>query len=279
MTRLNLSRPPRYSSPMPNHPDSPPAPTPPRISPPMTPVAELKQLRKTYFKPDGTVMVEALRGVDIAIRRGEYVAIMGASGSGKSTLMNILGCLDKPTGGQYLLDGRDIGTMNDAELSEFRGRTIGFVFQAFNLIPAETIEGNVAVPLFYQGVHKHQRRQRAIESLSLVGLGDRLGHRPRELSGGQQQRVAIARALVTNPVVLLADEPTGNLDSATGNAILDTFDDLHRKGMTIIMVTHDPATAARCHRVVRLKDGVVEFDRVQAPGRIDHHREAAMQPA
>jgi putative ABC transport system ATP-binding protein len=246
----------------------------------MTPVADLRQLRKTYFKPDGTIMVEALRGVDIAMQRGEYVAIMGASGSGKSTLMNILGCLDRPTGGQYLLDGRDIGTMNDAELSEFRGRTIGFVFQAFNLIPAETIEENVAVPLFYQGIHKHERRQRAVDSLSLVGLGDRLGHRPRELSGGQQQRVAIARALVTRPVILLADEPTGNLDSATGNAILDTFDHLHSQGMTIIMVTHDPATAARCHRVVRLKDGIVEFDRPQKPEKLETvHQAVAMQPA
>ncbi len=228
-------------------------------------MADLRQLRKTYYKPDGSIMVEALKGVDIAIRRGEYVATMGASGSGKSTLMNILGCLDKPTGGQFLLDGKDIGTMNDAELSEFRGRTIGFVFQAFNLIPAETIEENVAVPLFYQGVHKNDRRDRAVEALNLVGLGDRLGHRPRELSGGQQQRVAIARALVTKPVVLLADEPTGNLDTATGRAILDTFDELHSKGMTIVMVTHDPATAARCHRVVRLRDGLVEYDRPQTP--------------
>ena len=242
------------------------------------PVAELRGLRKTYYKPDGSVMVEALRGVDVAIRRGEYVAIMGASGSGKSTLMNILGCLDRPTGGQYLLDGEDIGKMNDASLSEFRGRTIGFVFQAFNLIPAETIEENVAVPLFYQGVHKHERRQRAIESLTLVGLGDRLGHRPRELSGGQQQRVAIARALVTKPVILLADEPTGNLDTKTGRAILDGFDALHRNGMTIIIVTHDPATAARCHRVVRLRDGLVEFDRTQSPSVVETH-DAAMQPA
>ncbi len=223
-------------------------------------VAELKTLRKTYYKPDGSVMVEALKGVELAIARGEYVAIMGASGSGKSTLMNVLGCLDKPTGGQFLLAGRDVGTMNDAELSAFRGRTIGFVFQAFNLIPQETIEENVAVPLFYQGIPRHERIERAIESLKLVGLGDRLGHRPRELSGGQQQRVAIARALVTRPVILMADEPTGNLDSATGQAILGTFDDLHRAGMTIIMVTHDNSIAARCQRVVRLKDGVVESD-------------------
>ncbi len=224
------------------------------------PVAELRQLRKTYYKPDGSVMVEALRGVDIVIRRGDYVAIMGASGSGKSTLMNILGCLDQATGGQYLLAGRDVTEMNDEELSEFRGRTIGFVFQAFNLIPQLTVEDNVAVPLFYQGLPRSERRARAVESLQRVGLGDRLDHRPRELSGGQQQRAAIARALVTRPVVLLADEPTGNLDSATGKAILDTFDDLHAKGMTVIMVTHDDNVAARCHRTIRLADGLVESD-------------------
>jgi putative ABC transport system ATP-binding protein len=229
------------------------------------PVVELRAVSKTYYKPDGSVMVEALRGVDLTIGRGEYVAIMGASGSGKSTLMNIIGCLDRPTGGQYLLAGQDVDTMSDEELSEFRGRTIGFIFQAFNLIPQLTVEENVEVPLFYQNVHKHQRRERAVESLTMVGLADRMGHRPRELSGGQQQRTAIARALVTRPVVLLADEPTGNLDSATGTAILDTFDGLHARGMTIIMVTHDNAVAARCHRIVRLKDGLVEFDVRQEP--------------
>jgi len=228
-------------------------------------VAELRGVRKAYYKPDGSVMVEALRGVDLTIRRGEYVAIMGASGSGKSTLMNILGCLDRPTGGVYLLDGRDVTTMSDEALSAFRGRTIGFVFQAFNLIPQMTIEENVEVPLFYQKVKREERRARAVESLRLVGLGDRLGHRPRELSGGQQQRAAIARALVTRPVVLMADEPTGNLDSATGRAILDAFDRLHADGMTIVMVTHDNGVAARCQRVVRLADGVVESDTRQTP--------------
>ena len=223
-------------------------------------VAELRELRKIYYKPDGSVMVEALRGINLLIRRGEYVAIMGASGSGKSTLMNVLGCLDRPTQGLYLLGGSDVTTMSDEELSRFRGRTIGFVFQAFNLIPQLSVEENVEVPLFYQDIHKTERRERAIGSLQLVGLGDRLGHRPRELSGGQQQRVAIARALVTRPVVLMADEPTGNLDSATGAAILNTLDDLHRQGMTIIMVTHDNAVAARCERVVRLKDGLIESD-------------------
>ncbi|MBL9031576.1 MAG: ABC transporter ATP-binding protein [Phycisphaerae bacterium] len=229
------------------------------------PVAEFRDLRKTYYKPDGSVMVEALRGINTVIRRGDYVAIMGASGSGKSTLMNVLGCLDRPTGGQFLLDGRDVNTMSDAALSEFRGRTIGFIFQAFNLIPQLTVEDNVEVPLFYQRVPKLERRQRAIECLRLVGLGERLGHRPRELSGGQQQRAAIARALVTRPVVLLADEPTGNLDTATGKAILDTFDSLHAKGMTVIMVTHDPAVAERCRRIIRLRDGLIETDVVKSP--------------
>ena len=226
------------------------------------PVAELRGVRKTYYKPDGSVMVEALRGVDLVIPRGQYVAIMGASGSGKSTLMNTLGCLDRPTAGEYFLDGQNVATMSDEELSAFRGRKIGFVFQAFNLIPELTIEENVEVPLFYQGVRVKERRQRACETLKLVGLGNRLGHRPSELSGGQQQRVAIARALVTNPVVLMADEPTGNLDSATGEAILQVIEDLHRGGMTIVMVTHDDRIATRCERVVRLKDGVVEGDRV-----------------
>jgi putative ABC transport system ATP-binding protein len=181
--------------------------------------------------------------------------------------MNVLGCLDRPTGGVYLLDGRDVNDMSDEALSEFRGRTIGFVFQAFNLIPQLTIEENVEVPLFYQSVNKQERRERAVESLKLVGLGDRVGHRPRELSGGQQQRTAIARALVTRPVVLLADEPTGNLDSTTGRAILDGFDALHAKGMTLIMVTHDDTVADRCQRVIRLKDGVVESDLLQAERR------------
>jgi putative ABC transport system ATP-binding protein len=224
-------------------------------------------VRKAYYKPDGSVMVEALRGIDLEIRRGEYVAIMGASGSGKSTLMNILGCLDRPTGGVYLLDGEDVTTMSDEVLSAFRGRTIGFVFQAFNLIPQMTVEENVEVPLFYQSVARHDRRARAIESLKLVGLGDRLGHRPRELSGGQQQRAAIARALVTHPVVLMADEPTGNLDSATGRAILGALDRLHEAGMTIVMVTHDDGVAARCRRVVRLADGLLESDVRQEPHR------------
>lgn len=234
------------------------------------PIAQLRALKKIYYKPDGSIMVEALRGIDVTIRRAEYVAIMGASGSGKSTLMNILGCLDRPTHGEYLLDGKGITTMGDEELSIYRGRKIGFVFQAFNLIPQLTVEANVEVPLFYQGVPPKERRKQAIAALELVALADRLGHRPRELSGGQQQRVAIARALVTRPAILMADEPTGNLDSKTGQAILKTFEDLHKIGMTIIMVTHDDSIAKRCKRIVRLADGLVCEDR-----KVDHPAETA----
>ena len=229
------------------------------------PVIELRGVRKTYFKPDGSIMVEALKGVEATIELGDYVAIMGASGSGKSTLMNVLGCLDRPTAGEYLLDARDVAKMPDEELSGYRGRKIGFVFQAFNLIPELTIEENVSQPLFYQSVPKRDRIARATTMLGMVGLGDRLGHRPRELSGGQQQRVAIARALVTKPVVLMADEPTGNLDSTTGKAILEMFDRLNAEGMTILMVTHDESVADRCKRVIRLKDGVVSTDLRRAP--------------
>ena len=225
-------------------------------------VVELRGVTKTYYKPDGSVMVEALKGVDVRVERGEYVAIMGASGSGKSTLMNILGCLDQPSTGEYLLDQRSVGTMGDEELSVYRGEKIGFVFQAFNLIPQLTVEGNVEVPLFYQGVPSADRRAAAVKALELVGLGDRMGHRPRELSGGQQQRVAIARALVSNPVILMADEPTGNLDSQTGEAILQTFERLHAEGLTILMVTHDDDVSSRCERIIRLRDGEVESDKV-----------------
>ncbi len=230
-------------------------------------VVELQGVKKIYYKPDGAVLVEALRGVNVAIPHGQYVAIMGPSGSGKSTMMNVLGCLDRPTEGVYLLDGQDAAQMDDETLSRYRGRKIGFVFQAFNLISQLTVEENVETPLLYQKFSKHDRRERAIDKLKLVGLGDRLGHRPKELSGGQQQRVAIARALVTEPAVLMADEPTGNLDTKTGTAILDLFDDLHAKGMTIVMVTHDESVAERCQRVVRLRDGDIETDEtVRAKG-------------
>lgn len=232
------------------------------------PVARLVDVRKTYFKPDGSVMVEALRGVNLSIQQGEYVAIMGASGSGKSTLMYLLGCLDRPTSGQYFLDGLDVAQMRDTELSQFRGRKIGFIFQSFNLIPQLTIEENAEVPLFYQGIEKEERRRRAIEALKLVELDHRIGHRPSELSGGQQQRAAIARALVSEPLVLMADEPTGNLDSATGVAILRTFERLHERGMTIVMVTHDPSIGQRAGRVIRMRDGDVESD-VRQERRVD----------
>ncbi|GAB4515294.1 MAG: ABC transporter ATP-binding protein [Phycisphaerales bacterium] len=225
-------------------------------------VCELHGILKRYYKPDGTVMVDALRGVDLTIKRGQYVAVMGPSGSGKSTLMNVLGCLDQPTEGAYFLDGKDVSKMDDETLSVYRGEKIGFVFQAFNLISSLRIEENVAVPLFYQGVPKAERESRAIKALEMVGLGDRVGHRPNELSGGQQQRAAIARALVGDPAVLMADEPTGNLDSATGESILSMFEDLHQKGLTIIMVTHDDEVADRCERIVRLRDGAIETDQV-----------------
>ena len=223
-------------------------------------VAKLRGIHKTYYKPDGSVLVEALKGVDLDVPGGQYLAIMGASGSGKSTLMNILGCLDQPTKGQYFLDGKDIALMGDDELSRVRGQKIGFVFQAFNLISELTIVENVEVPLFYQGIPKAERQARAISKLELVGLGDRLTHRPRELSGGQQQRVAIARALINEPSIIMANEPTGNLDSKTGTAILEIIETLHNTGMTIIMVTHDDDIAEHCQRIYRLRDGEVESD-------------------
>ena len=224
-------------------------------------VAELRGISKTYFKPDGSILVEALRSIDVNIPHGEYVAIMGASGSGKSTMMNILGCLDQPTEGTYLLDGKDVARMDDDELSRVRGRKIGFIFQAFNLISELTIVDNVEVPLFYQGVPKKERREQAIEKLKMVGLGDRLTHRPNELSGGQQQRVAVARALVTSPSFIMADEPTGNLDTKTGVEILELISDLHNQGITILVVTHDQRVADRCERIIWLTDGEVESDR------------------
>ena len=229
-------------------------------------VISLNGITRTYYKPDGSVLVEALKSVDLNITRGEYVAIMGASGSGKSTMMNIIGALDRPTGGSCLIEGSDIAEMSDEELSHVRGRSIGFVFQAFNLISTLTITENVEVPLFYQSVPGHLRHQRAIEMLTRVGLEDRLGHRPRELSGGQQQRVAIARALVAQPALLLADEPTGNLDSRTGKDILALLDELHDEGLTIVMVTHDDGIADRCERVIRLRDGEIESDTLTSKG-------------
>ncbi len=222
----------------------------------------LKAIRKVYYKPDGSVLVAALQGIDLEIRRGAYLAIMGKSGSGKSTLMNILGCLDRPTDGEYLLDGKNVADLDDEQISVIRGQKIGFVFQAFNLISALTIQENVEVPLFYQGIKPAIRTQRAMESLELVGLGDRRTHRPSELSGGQQQRAAIARAIVSSPSIIMADEPTGNLDTATGKTILGIFDSLHDKGMTIIMVTHETEVANHCNRIISLRDGSIETDEI-----------------
>ena len=226
-------------------------------------VAELRAVHRSYFKPDGSVLVEALGGIDLRIEVGEYIAVMGASGSGKSTLMNILGCLDRPTAGSYRLDGGDVSSMTDDELSRIRREKIGFVFQAYNLISELNALENVEVPLFYQGVSRAERHRRGVAKLEQVGLGDRLSHRPSELSGGEQQRVAIARALVNNPAVIMADEPTGNLDSKTGQTILELLSNLHSQGMTIIVVTHDERIAEHCQRVVRLCDGRIESDTVR----------------
>jgi len=206
------------------------------------------------------VEVPALRGINLEFIEGEYTAVMGASGSGKSTLMNIIGCLDRPTSGSYILGDRDVSRLDDDELSEIRSRQIGFIFQNFNLIPQLTVLENLEVPMFYLGVPPAVRRKRAIELAEKVGLEERLDHRPMQLSGGQQQRVCIARALVNEPLLLLADEPTGALDSKTGQAILGLFDELVQAGKTIILVTHDPTVARRCQRVIRLHDGRVASD-------------------
>ena len=219
-------------------------------------LAELIELAKSY-RMGADVVVEALRGVTLRIEEGEYLAIMGASGSGKSTLLNLLGCLDRPTSGRYLLGGEDVSQLSDGELSEVRGRRIGFVFQSFNLIPQLSALDNIEVPLFYQGMHRRDRRRRATALAEQVGLGQRARHKPMELSGGEQQRVAIARALANDPLIILADEPTGNLDSKTGLDILTIFDDLTVRGRTLIVVTHDENIARRTHRIVRLADGRV----------------------
>ena len=223
-------------------------------------VVKLRKIERVYFKPDGSVLVNALGGIDLDIPGGQSLAIMGASGSGKSTLMNILGCLDQPTAGTYTLDGNETANLGDETLSKIRGQQIGFVFQSFNLIPQLTIEENIDVPLYYQRVRPAERRERTLEMLELVGLSNRVGHKPGELSGGQQQRAAIARALVTKPSILLADEPTGNLDSQTGNDVLKLFDTLHDEGLTTIMVTHDELVGNRCQRVLHLKDGLIDKD-------------------
>ena len=215
-------------------------------------------LKRTYYR--ALVEVNALKGVDLDIRKGEFVAIMGPSGSGKSTLMNLLGCLDKPTGGEYKFDDVEIAKLDDRELSQFRNQRVGFIFQSFNLIPQLTIEQNVELPLIYSGISRIERRNRATEQLKQVKLGHRLGHHPNELSGGENQRVATARALVVNPDIILADEPTGNLDTKTSYEIMTLFEQIHQAGNTVILVTHEQDIAQHAHRIVRLRDGLVESD-------------------
>ncbi|MCK3684855.1 ABC transporter ATP-binding protein [Maribellus sp. YY47] len=219
---------------------------------------EIENIVKNYRV--GTQVVRALRSVSIDIYKGEYVAIMGASGSGKSTLMNILGCLDTPTSGKYVLNGKDVSRLTDDSLAEIRNSEIGFVFQVFNLLPRNTALENVMLPLVYAGVKKAERKEMAEKTLHEVGLADRMEHRPNELSGGQRQRVAIARALINKPALLLADEPTGNLDSKISEEIMKLFADIHRKGNTLVMVTHEEDIARHAHRIIRLKDGEVESD-------------------
>jgi len=222
-------------------------------------VIELNNIRK-FYDMGGAEEVHALQGVTLSIRKGEYVAIMGPSGSGKSTLMNIIGCLDTPTSGQYLFNGVNVSEMDDNALAKIRNKEIGFVFQTFNLLPRSDALHNVELPLIYSGIHASERKRRAHEVLAHVQLGDRTHHRPNELSGGQRQRVAIARALVTRPSIILADEPTGNLDSRTGEEIMQLFEELHRQGNTIILVTHEADIAEHAHREIRLRDGVIETD-------------------
>ena len=223
---------------------------------------DTQDIWKTYVM--GSEEIHALRGVSIGIERGEYVAIMGPSGSGKSTLMNLIGCLDTPTKGSYLLNGKQVSQMNDNELARIRNQEIGFVFQTFNLLPRASALQNVELPLVYAGVQGKDRAQRARAALEKVELTSRMGHRPNELSGGQRQRVAIARALVNNPSILLADEPTGNLDSKTGNEIMALFARLHEAGNTIVLVTHEADIAAYAHRTIHIRDGKVEKDVRQA---------------
>ncbi len=221
-------------------------------------VIKLENIIKNYYV--GTVVVRALRGVSLDIQRNEYVAIMGPSGSGKSTMMNILGCLDTPTKGRYMLNNSDVSSMDDNQLAEIRNKEIGFVFQTFNLLPRYTALENVMLPLIYAGVPKHIRVERAREVLGEVGLGDRIEHRPNELSGGQRQRVAIARAMVNKPSIILADEPTGNLDSKTSLDIMRLLDSIHKLGNTVILVTHEEDIALHAARIIRLMDGMVESD-------------------
>jgi putative ABC transport system ATP-binding protein len=236
------------------------------------PVIDTHDISKLYRM--GTEEIHALRSVTITIQRGEYVAFMGPSGSGKSTLMNIVGCLDTPTGGRYVLNGKDVSRMSDNQLADVRNKEIGFVFQTFNLLPRATSLDNVALPLIYAGYSKSDRQEKAMQALRSVGLETRAKHRPNELSGGQRQRVAIARALVNDPSIILADEPTGNLDTKTSHEIMDLFEALYVKGNTIIMVTHEEDIARYAHRIVRLRDGLVESDQENTDV-ASHHEHAA----
>ncbi len=219
---------------------------------------ELKDVKKIYLM--GKVEVRALNGVSLFIERGEFLSIMGPSGSGKSTLMHIIGCLDKPTEGKYLLDGKDVTTLEDDELSLIRNKSMGFVFQTFNLIARQSCLYNVELPLVYGGVHGRERRRRAIEVLNQVGLNDRIRHRPSELSGGERQRAAVARALVNEPMVILADEPTGNLDTRTGQEIMKLFEQLHEQGTTVLVVTHEREVADFTNRIIHIRDGIIMKD-------------------
>lgn len=226
----------------------------------MEKIIELIGISKTYRM--GAEVIHALRSVDLTIRKNEYVALMGPSGSGKSTLMNVLGCLDTPTGGQYILNGISVDKMLDNELAEVRNKQIGFVFQTFNLLPRSTALENVMLPMVYAGLSAEERKNRAVEVMEQVGLKERMNHKPNELSGGQRQRVAIARALVNHPAIILADEPTGNLDSKTSVEIMGLFEEIHKKGNTIVLVTHEEDIAHYAHRIVRLRDGSIESDEV-----------------
>lgn len=223
-----------------------------------TPLINITNIKRDFILGNETVYV--LKGIDLQINKGEYVALMGPSGSGKSTLMNLLGCLDTPTSGSYILNGKDVSQMHDDELAEIRNKEIGFVFQTFNLLPRTTALANVALPMVYAGYSKAERTERASEVLKQVNLADRMDHQPNQLSGGQRQRVAIARALVNKPSIILADEPTGNLDSKTSVEIMNLFGEIHQNGNTVILVTHEEEIASYAHRVIRLRDGIIESD-------------------
>jgi putative ABC transport system ATP-binding protein len=231
-------------------------------------IIETHNIARRYVM--GTEVIDALKSITISIQKGEYVAFMGPSGSGKSTLMNIVGCLDSPSSGHYILNGQDVSQMGENDLAEVRNKEIGFVFQTFNLLPRQTSLENVALPLIYAGYSKADRIEKAMMALKNVGLEHRAGHRPNELSGGQRQRVAVARALVNDPSILLADEPTGNLDTKTSYEIMDLFDQIHSKGNTVIMVTHEEDIAEYAHRIIRLRDGLIETDRINTNIRKAH---------